>query len=57
MFDFKECLLFWVISIGGYDLALNVGLTSTNEIKACIKASDLDCLLPVSKFLGQIVSP
>ena len=52
MFDFKEYLLFWVISIGGYDLALNVGLSSANEIKACIKASDLDCLLLVSEFLG-----
>ena len=52
MFDFKEYLLFWVISIGDYDLALNVGLSSANEIKACIKASDLDCLLLVSEFLG-----
>ena len=57
MFDFKEYLLFWVILAGGSDLALNTGLSLANEIRACIKASDLDCLLLVSKFLGQIMSP
>ena len=57
MSSFKKYLLFQAISTRGSNLALNVRLSSANEIRACIMASDLDYLLLVSKFLGQIVSP
>ena len=51
MLNFKGFLLFWVILVEGSNIALNARLSSANEIKACIKASDLDCLLLVSEFL------
>ena len=57
MFNFKEYLLFWVISVRGFDLILNVVLSSANEIRACIRADDLGYLLLVSELLGHIVSP
>ena len=34
------------------DLALNAGLSSANEIRVCIRATDLGYLLLVSEFLG-----
>ena len=55
--SFKRYLLFHVISAGGSDFNNNAGLSLANEIRACIRASDLDYLLLVSEFLGQIVSP
>ena len=57
MLNFKGFLLFWVILVEGSNIALNARLSSVNEIKAWIKASDLGNLLQVSKFLGQIMSP
>jgi len=41
MSSFKKYLLFQVILIGGFDFALNARLSSANEIRACIRASDL----------------
>ena len=44
------------MSAKGSNLALNAGFSLANEIRVCIKASDLGYLLLVLEFLGQIVS-
>ena len=44
MSSFKKYLLFQVISAEGFDLELNVGLSSDNEIRSYIRANDFGYL-------------